>query len=55
MNSKLPHWQVPGADLLPKALPTDMLSPSALMGWARTQAPIWESRARQAIMASSTR
>ncbi|MBH1650810.1 CvpA family protein [Stenotrophomonas maltophilia] len=31
MNSKLPHWEVPGADLLPKALPTDALSPSALM------------------------
>lgn len=31
MNGKLPHWQVPGADLLPKTLPTDMLSPSALM------------------------
>jgi len=31
MNSKLPHWQVPGADLLPKTLPTDALSPSALM------------------------
>ncbi|WP_243402702.1 CvpA family protein [Stenotrophomonas sp. SPM] len=31
MNSKLPHWEVPGADLLPKALPVDTLSPSALM------------------------
>ncbi|WP_313434865.1 CvpA family protein [Stenotrophomonas sp.] len=31
MNSKLPHWEVPGADLLPKALPMDALSPSALM------------------------
>lgn len=31
MNRKLPHWEVPGGDLLPKALPTDALSPSALM------------------------
>ncbi|MGE6335027.1 CvpA family protein [Stenotrophomonas sp. NPDC077659] len=31
MNSKLPHWEMPGADLLPKALPGDTLSPSALM------------------------
>ena len=31
MNSKLPHWEVPGADLLPKALPTDALSPSCLL------------------------
>ncbi|HYQ24719.1 CvpA family protein [Stenotrophomonas sp.] len=36
MNSKLPHWQVPGADLLPKGLPKDTLSPSALMELSRS-------------------
>ncbi len=55
MNSKLPHWEVPGADLLPKALPTDALSPSALMELGKNAGAGLGKRARQAIMASSTR